>query len=109
MRLTLTCSRYKVDVDEGDAFLGLGAYGCVFKVTCKNINEQCALKIVGKDGIKSLNTKMAALNCAKHTGLTTVVVGNLIETFDYAALLLSPVGMPLPRPKSQQDILHLFD
>ncbi|GMF58727.1 unnamed protein product [Phytophthora fragariaefolia] len=106
-RLTLACMCLGVDVVEGDAFLGRGAHGRVFKVIRQNGGD-FALKIVGKCSVGRLYREKEALMRAQHTGLTTTLVGELIETPESAALLLSPVGKPLPHPRTQQEVRSLF-
>lgn len=106
-RLTLACSCLGVDVVEGDAFLGRGAHGRVFKVTRQD-GEVVALKIVEKCSVGRLHQEEKALTSAQHTGLTTRPVENLIETPESAALLLSPVGKPLSRPSTRQEVRSLF-
>jgi tRNA A-37 threonylcarbamoyl transferase component Bud32 len=106
-RLTLACLCLGVDVVEGDAFLGRGAHGRVFKVIRQD-GEVFALKIVEKCSVGRLYQEKKALTRAQHTGLTTSLVGELIETPESAALLLSPVGKPLPHPRTQQEVQRLF-
>ncbi|KAJ8546684.1 hypothetical protein ON010_g11549 [Phytophthora cinnamomi] len=101
-RLTLACSCLGVDVVEGDAFLGRGAHGRVFKVIGQD-GKVFALKIVEKCSVRRLYQEEKALMIAQHTGLTISAVGKLIETPEGAALLLSPVGKPLPRPTTRHE------
>ncbi|KAJ8562040.1 hypothetical protein ON010_g7639 [Phytophthora cinnamomi] len=105
--LTIACLCLGVDVVEGDAFLGRGAHGRVFKVSRQD-GKTFALKIVDKCSVGRLYQEEKALSSAQHTGLTTSLVGKLIETPESAALLLSPVGKPLPRPRTQQEVRSLF-
>ncbi|OWZ21632.1 Crinkler (CRN) [Phytophthora megakarya] len=106
-RLTLACSCLGVDVVEGDAFLGRGAHGRVFKVIGQD-RKVFALKIVEKCSVGRLYQEEKALTTAQRTGLTISPVGTLIETPESAALLLSPVGKPLPRPTTRQEVRNLF-
>ncbi|KAG7375442.1 hypothetical protein PHYPSEUDO_001192 [Phytophthora pseudosyringae] len=105
--LTNACSSLGVDVVEGDAFLGRGAHGRVFKVTGQG-GEVFALKIVAKCSVGRLYQEEEALRNAQHTGLTIRPVGEPIETPNSAALLLSPVGKPLPRPTTREEVRNLF-
>ncbi|KUF89292.1 hypothetical protein AM588_10008262 [Phytophthora nicotianae] len=105
--LTLACSCLGVDVVEGDAFLGRGAHGRVFKVIRRE-GEVFALKLVEKCSVGHLYQEKKALTRAQRTGLTTSLVGEVI-TPEGAALLLSPVGEPLPRPRTQQEVRSLFE
>lgn len=50
---------------------------------------------------------MDAWKKAQHTDLTATFL-ELIETRNTAALLLSPVGEPLPRPTTRQEVRNLF-
>ncbi|EGZ17412.1 hypothetical protein PHYSODRAFT_503910 [Phytophthora sojae] len=106
-RLTIACSAFGVDVVEGDTFLGRGAYGRVFKVVGEG-GEILALKIVEKHSAQRLHEEKKALENAQHTGLTITPVGKIIEILDSPALLLSPVGRPLPRPTTRQEVRDLF-
>ncbi|KAG9411345.1 hypothetical protein AC1031_016981 [Aphanomyces cochlioides] len=103
--LTNACSLLGAGVD-GDAYLGRGAYGRVFKVT--KDGEGFALKIVEERNIGVLYQEAEALIKAQDTGLTILAVGNCVELTGGAALLLSPVGISLPRPTSQSDVANLF-
>ncbi|KAL3656363.1 hypothetical protein V7S43_018737 [Phytophthora oleae] len=105
--LANACSSLGVDVVEGDAFLGRGAYGRVFKVTGQG-QEVFALKIVEKCSVGRLYREEKALAKAHHTGLTISSVGELIETPDSAALLLFPVGESLPQPTTRQEVRNFF-
>ncbi|ETO83695.1 hypothetical protein F444_02326, partial [Phytophthora nicotianae P1976] len=91
----------------GDAFLGRGAHGRVFKVIRRE-GEVFALKLVEKCSVGHLYQEKKALTCAQRTGLTTSLVGEVI-TPEGAALLLSSVGEPLPRPRTQQEVRSLFE
>ncbi|CAI5746517.1 unnamed protein product [Peronospora destructor] len=104
--LTNACISLNVDVVEGDAFLGCGAYGRVFKVTGQG-GKIFALKIV--TDVESLRLEREALMKAQHTGLTISPVEELIETPESAALLLYPVGKPLPRPTTREKVRSLFE
>ncbi|KAG1706015.1 hypothetical protein DVH05_002577 [Phytophthora capsici] len=125
MRLTMACSSLGVDVVEPDAFLGRGASGCVFKVT-RSGKDVLALKIVGEDmHIEDLTGEEMALSYAQYTGLTVRPVGKVFEievpmpystptgeqygTVIGAALLSTPVGTPLPRPTTHEEVQRLFE
>ncbi|TDH71413.1 hypothetical protein CCR75_009646 [Bremia lactucae] len=105
--LTTACSSFGVEVVEGDAFLGRGAQGRVFKVTRQG-KELFALKIVEISLVASLYQEEAALKQAQDTGLTIRLAGECIEIPGGAALLLSPVGIPLPRPATRSDVATLY-
>ncbi|KAK1938139.1 hypothetical protein P3T76_009289 [Phytophthora citrophthora] len=105
--LANACSSLGVDVVEGDAFLGRGANGRVFKVTGQS-QEVFALKIVEKCSVGRLYREEKALAKAQHTGLTISSVGEPIETPDSAALLLFPVGESLPQPTTQEEVRNFF-
>ncbi|KUF99730.1 hypothetical protein AM588_10010293 [Phytophthora nicotianae] len=107
-RLSLACQYLGVDVVEGDAFLGRGAHGRVFRVIRRD-GEVFALKIVEKCSVGRLYQEERALTIAQQTGLTASPVGKIIETRESAALLLSPVGKPLPRPTTRHEVLSLFE
>ena len=94
-------------VVEGDAFLGRGAFGRVFKV--RRGQEVFALKIVEGDSIGRLYQEEGALARAQHTGLMIRAAGKCIEIPNGAAVLLSPVGTPLPRPRTSREVLNLFE
>jgi tRNA A-37 threonylcarbamoyl transferase component Bud32 len=106
-RLADACNSLNVDVVEGDAFLGRGAYGRVFKVM-RDEEEVLALKIVEKGSTGRLYDEEEALKQAHHTGLTISLIGKTIELPNGAALLLSPVGKPLPRPTTMCEVANLF-
>ncbi|EEY54050.1 Crinkler (CRN) family protein [Phytophthora infestans T30-4] len=77
-RLTAACSTLNVEVVEGDAFLGRGAFGRVFKV--KRVGQDgdvLALKIVEKISIRRLFQEYEALVRAQDTGLVIRPVGRL--------------------------------
>ncbi|CAK5167511.1 unnamed protein product [Aphanomyces euteiches] len=103
--LTNACPLLGVSIGS-DAYLGRGAYGRVFKVT--KDGEDFALKIVEESNFGVLCQEAEALRKAQDTGLTIQAVGNCVEVTGGAVLLLSPVGMPLPRPNSQSDVAKLF-
>jgi len=105
-RLTDACNLLGVDVVEGDAFLGLGARGRVFKVA--QHGEFFALKIVDKRSARLLYQENEALAKAQNTGLTITARGECIDLPDGAALLLSPVGEPLPLPITWREVANLF-
>ncbi|KAL7690099.1 putative protein kinase [Plasmopara halstedii] len=107
-RLSLSCQYLGVDVIEGDAFLGRGAHGRVFRVIRQD-GKVFALKIVEKCSVGRLYQEERALRIAQQSGLTACPVGKIIETSDGAALLLSPVGKPLPRPTTRHEVLSLFE
>ncbi|KAE8982113.1 hypothetical protein PR002_g23622 [Phytophthora rubi] len=112
--LTNACSSLNVAVKKGNAFLGRGAYGCVFKV--RQGQNDLALKIVEPWSVERLYQEKETLKNAQGTGLTAIPAGEVIEirsgTADNAvigaALLMSPVGHPLPRPASRQEVQDLF-
>ncbi|KAE9014721.1 hypothetical protein PF005_g7035 [Phytophthora fragariae] len=106
-RLSLACLCLGVDVVEGDAFLGRGAYGRVFKVTGRD-GEVLALKIAEGCYGGLLYREHKALTTSQRTGLTISPVGNFLQTPESAALLLSPVGKPLPQPTTMQEVRSIF-
>ncbi|KAF1782167.1 Protein kinase, ATP binding site [Phytophthora cactorum] len=106
--LTNACSSLGVDVVEGDAFLGRGAHGRVFKVSRQD-GEVSALKVTEEGSVEHLHREVSAMAIAQRTGLTISPVGELIETVDGAALLLSPVGKRLPRPTTRGGVRKLFE
>ncbi|UIZ26921.1 hypothetical protein KXD40_002170 [Peronospora effusa] len=103
--LTNACEALHVNVVEGDAFLGRGAYGRVFKVTGQD-GKIFALKIV--TDVRRLRRERQALLMAERTGLTIKPIGEVIETMESGALLLCPVGKPLPRPTTREKVRSLF-
>ncbi|UIZ26272.1 hypothetical protein KXD40_002183 [Peronospora effusa] len=103
--LTNACEALHVNVLEGDAFLGRGAYGRVFKVTGQD-GKIFALKIV--TDVERLYRERRALLMAEHTGLTIKPIGDVTETMESGALLLCPVGKPLPRPTTREKVRSLF-
>ncbi|UIZ26294.1 hypothetical protein KXD40_002164 [Peronospora effusa] len=103
--LTNACEALHVNVVEGDAFLGRGAYGRVFKVTGQG-GKIFALKIV--TDVRRLRRERQALLMAERTGLTIKPIGEVIETMESGALLLCPVGKPLPRPTTREKVRSLF-
>ncbi|KAE8966323.1 hypothetical protein PR001_g28274 [Phytophthora rubi] len=105
-RVTNACSSLNVAVEEGNAFLGRGGFGRVFKV--QQDRKELALKIVEVCSVKRLYQEKEALENAQDTKLTVVPVGEVIEIRSGAALLLSPVGHPLPRPTTQEEVQDLF-
>jgi hypothetical protein len=104
--LTNACNEFNVDVVEGDSFLGRGTFGRVFKVN--QGGENFALKVAEQKLAGSLYTEQVFTMLAEYTGLTAIVVGKVIETPGSAALLLSPVGAPLPYPKKEEEVQSLF-
>jgi tRNA A-37 threonylcarbamoyl transferase component Bud32 len=104
--LTDACNSLSVDVVEGDSFLGLGAHGRVF--TVKRGEEILALKIVEKRSIRRLYQEAEALQQAQYTGLTISCIGKVIEIPNGAALLLSPIGKPLPQLATEHDVTSVF-
>ncbi|TDH66844.1 hypothetical protein CCR75_004833 [Bremia lactucae] len=106
-RLTMACSLLGVKVVEGDAFLGRGTHGCVFKVIGEG-GEHFALKLVETRFSRFLYRDEEALKQAQNTGLTVHLAGNCIDIHGGAALLLSPVGKPLPRPTTRSDVATLY-
>ncbi|GMF39232.1 unnamed protein product [Phytophthora lilii] len=107
-RLTAACSALNVEVVDGDAFLGRGAFGRVFKVRNRN-GDVLALKIVEASSAGRLFREQNALESAQHTDLTIRPVGTAAELSDGAAMLLSPVGEPISYPTTSQDAKTLFD
>ncbi len=105
-RLTDACNLLGVDVVE-DAFLGEGACGRVFKVT--RHGEFFALKIVDKHSARLLYVEKDALTKAQSSGLTIIPKEECVYLPDGAALLLSPVGEPLPQPKTRREVANLFE
>lgn len=98
---------------EGDAFLGRGAFGYVFKVTRPGGQEVLALKISCDEELAGhLYDEEMVLSKAEKTGLTVRPVGEVCE-LDVegigAALLLSPVGIPLSHPTTQGEVQQLFE
>ncbi|KAI9983720.1 hypothetical protein PInf_007787 [Phytophthora infestans] len=109
-RLTAACSTLNVEVVEGDAYLGRGAFGCVFMV--KRVGQDgdvLALKIVEEFSIRRLFLEYEALVRAQDTGLVIRPVGEATELSDGAAMLLSPVGKPISYPTTSQEARVLFD
>jgi len=106
-RLTEACNILGVDVVEGQAFLGRGARGRVFKV--KRGEETFALKIVDNNSMLSLVDEARALRKAQTTGLTVEPTGKCIGLKDGAALLLTPVGEPLSQPQNSEDVANLYE
>jgi len=110
-RLTEACKKLAVDVVEGQAFLGCGARGRVFKV--KRGGETFALKIVDDNSIGSLFDEARALTEAQITGLTVEPMGKCIciglKDGAGAALLLTPVGEPLSQPQNREDVANLYE
>ncbi|KAK1929275.1 hypothetical protein P3T76_015227 [Phytophthora citrophthora] len=118
--LARACSSLSVDVVEGDAFLGRGTHS-VFKVIRSN-GEVMALKIAeGEDCAGRLEfDRYPALADAQDTCLTVRPVGKILEieldepvggfeAYTSAALLLSPVGTPLPHPTTHEEVQQLFE
>lgn len=108
-RLTAACSALNVEVVEGDAFLGRGAFGRVFKV--KRVGqdgEVLALKIVETDSVGRMCTELNALRSAERTGLTIKPEGKVTEIPGGAAMLLSPVGEPIAYPTTSEEARALF-
>jgi hypothetical protein len=105
-RLTDACNSLNVQVIEGDAFLGRGAFGRVFKVI--RGEKILALKIVEMCSIGRLYDEVEALKGARDTHLTISHIGECIEIPNGAALLLSPVGTSLPRPTTIREVINLF-
>ncbi|CAI5719534.1 unnamed protein product [Peronospora farinosa] len=103
--LTNACEALHVNVVEGDAFLGRGAYGRVFKVTGQD-GKIFALKIA--TDVERLYRERRALLMAEHTGLTIKPIGDVTATMESGALLLCPVGKPLPRPTTGMEVRNLF-
>ncbi|RLO05399.1 hypothetical protein DYB28_000215 [Aphanomyces astaci] len=108
-RLTTACLVLGVDVVESGAFLGRGAHGRVFKVERKADKEVLALKLVDSSSTSDLYREELALTNAELTGLTAHVEHGLVNFPGGAALLVTPVGAPLPRPTTLQEVVNLFD
>ena len=100
------CNSLSVDVVEGNSFLGSGAHGRVFRV--KRGEQVLALKIVENCSIRRLYQEAEALQQAHHTGLTISCIGEVIEIPNGAALLLSPVGKPLPQLTTEREVASVF-
>ncbi|KAJ8521329.1 hypothetical protein ON010_g17837 [Phytophthora cinnamomi] len=107
-RLTGVCSSLGVTVVDGDASLGRGAYGRVFKVIGEG-QEVFALKIVESGNVGRLYQEEKALTLAEHTGLTIGPVGKPSGIPGGAPLLLFPVGKPMPQPTERQEVHKSFD
>ncbi|ETV87618.1 hypothetical protein H257_01125 [Aphanomyces astaci] len=107
--LTRACSALGVDVVEGGAFLGRGAHGRVFKVERKADKKVLALKLVDSSSKTALFREELALTNAELTGLTARLEHGFVEFPGGAALLVTPVGAPLPRPTTLQEVVNLFD
>ncbi|RHY43994.1 hypothetical protein DYB34_011656 [Aphanomyces astaci] len=108
-RLTTACSALGVDVVEGGAFLGRGAHGRVFKVERKADKKVLALKLVDSRSTTALFREELALTNAELTGLTARLEHGFVDFPGGAALLVTPVGAPLPRPTTLQEVFNLFD
>ncbi|RHY98202.1 hypothetical protein DYB37_004248 [Aphanomyces astaci] len=108
-RLTTVCLALGVDVVESGAFLGRGAHGRVFKVERKADKKVLALKLVDSSSTSDLYREELALTNAELTGLTAHVEHGLVNFPGGAALLVTPVGAPLPRPTTLQEVVNLFD
>jgi tRNA A-37 threonylcarbamoyl transferase component Bud32 len=104
--LTNACNRLKVNVVVGDSYLGCGAFGRVFKVD--KGGQTFALKVVEETSASRLEREREAMQCVMSTGLTASIVEASIEATGCAALLLSPVGAPLPYPKKEEEVQRLF-
>ncbi|KAF0752927.1 hypothetical protein AaE_005866 [Aphanomyces astaci] len=107
--LTRACSALGVDVVEGGAFLGRGAHGRVFKVERKADKKVLALKLVDSRSTTALFREELALTNAELTGLTARLEHGFVDFPGGAALLVTPVGAPLPRPTTLQEVVNLFD
>ena len=105
--LAAACLSLGVRVVDYDAFLGCGARGRVFKVIGQD-RKLLALKIVKEDFVRSLHNEEAALRRAQDSGLTARLVGKCIELSGGAALLMFPVGKPLPQPTTQSEVATLY-
>jgi tRNA A-37 threonylcarbamoyl transferase component Bud32 len=105
--LTEACAMLGVEVVDGNSFLGRGAHGMVFRVAKES--QVLALKIVQEKSTLHLQSEAFALKLAHETGLTTCCVEDVIEMTKGAALLTSPVGSPVPYPKSKSGIRNLFE
>jgi tRNA A-37 threonylcarbamoyl transferase component Bud32 len=106
--LTEACLHFNVKVVEGNAFLGRGAFGRVFKVIRPN-KEVLALKIVESCHVRRLHQEHNAMTNAQRTDLTATVTENVMDTPECAAFLLKPVGKPLSYPKTQEEVHTLFE
>jgi tRNA A-37 threonylcarbamoyl transferase component Bud32 len=101
------CNALRIDVIGGISYLGRGAFGRVFRVM-RGMNI-FALKIVETHSIEILHKEAEALQHASHTGLTIHCIGEVKEIPNGAALLLSPVGKPLPPPRTEREVASLFN
>ena len=92
------CSQFKVSVIEGNSFLGMGAYGCVFKVRGED-KKDVALKIVPKEHINVLILEAIATDEVSSTNVTVRVLTpvHLLCEDQGAAFLTSPVGIHISR------------
>ncbi|KAK1933727.1 hypothetical protein P3T76_011941 [Phytophthora citrophthora] len=108
-RLTAACSALKVEVVEGEAFLGRGAFGRVFKVKrLGQDGDELALKIVDMSSAGRLFQEVKALQLAQRTSLTIRYVASAAIS-DGVAMLLSPVGKPIQYPTTSDEVEALFD
>jgi len=105
-RLTDACKTLSVDAVEGQAFLGCGARGRVFKVERED-GTYFALKIVDQSSAATLYREATASNEPSSTGFTITPAGQCVDTGEGAALLLFPVGEPLPQPKTREEVKSL--
>lgn len=104
--LAHACDMLNVEVVEGDSFLGRGAYGRVFKV--KKDSEVVALKIVETEWTKNLHIEADALKNDCETELTSKAIGEVVDVPGGAALLLTPVGIPVSQPKTKIEVKEIF-
>ncbi|ETV83133.1 hypothetical protein H257_04856 [Aphanomyces astaci] len=74
-------------------------------------NRQKSAKtcLVDSSSTSDLYREEWALKYAKLTGLTAHIEYGLINFPGGAALLVTPVGAPLPRPTTLQEVVNLFD
>jgi len=109
-RIRAACDACGVDLAEEEAFLGAGAMGRVFAVTCRSdAQKRAALKIVTRDHEYVLQHEAQRLVAAE--ALDFVV--NVVKSFTIlpsnlgAAIVISPVGIPLDRESLLDDgVIH---
>ncbi|OQR86009.1 hypothetical protein THRCLA_10590, partial [Thraustotheca clavata] len=98
---------FEVEIIEGQPFLGSGACGRVFRV-CKGENV-FALKIVNREFSTYLIRESTILDSNRNTGLTVDLVSGYEELPGGGAILLHPVGEPLPKPTTRPKVKILFE
>ncbi|OQS00331.1 hypothetical protein THRCLA_21698 [Thraustotheca clavata] len=95
---------FNVDIIEGQSYRGCGACGRVFWVSQKG--DVFALKIVNREHLNYLRRESIALGNARGSALTVDLVQEYTEIPSGAAILLFPVGEPLPQVQMLFD--HLW-